>query len=294
MGADDLEAALDPAALRIDDSWWPTDPGPGPFRLTVGARRLDPAHWLAPRPLDTGLLHWKRALLDEQGRAAFDVLPGAQAAATVALSLVSEVVAGTVGGRHPLDEAGRLVVEDLCLVDVSGPQPVLVGASLAMPNRWSLADKLGRPMSEVHGPVPGYADHIGPAVDRLLAGLRGDRVLARSNWAVTEDPRLFQPAGSSQARRGGTVRSPQDAASRLWVRTEYQTLRALPGTAGVLFTIRTAQEPLGALADRPRVAAGLAATIARLPAAELDYKGLLPHREPVLDLLWDLSGIQRD
>ncbi|MBT0773211.1 DUF3445 domain-containing protein [Kineosporia sp. J2-2] len=290
-----LEALIPAAALRADDSWWPR-PGPDPFRLVVGARTLPAEQWLRPRPHDAALVTWRRALLDEQGEAAFQALPGTTAAGRAVLDLVcgvtGDVSSSSMTGRHPLDLAGRLVAEDLCLVDLTGGRPRLTGASLAMPNRWLLADKLGRDMLAVHVPVPGYAGQLAAVVDRFLTGLREHRIMTRANWAITDDPRLFQPAADSRARQGDRIRTPAQAAVSLHVRVEYQTLRLLPEPArdSALFTIRTAHEPLSALADRPAVAGGLAATIAVMPPADLDYKGVLPYREAVLELLRGYAG----
>ena len=287
---EELEALLPPEALRAEDSWWPR-PAPSPFRHVVGARTLPPGEWLRPRPLDAALVAWRRALLDAEGPAAFSALPGTELAGQVLLDLLRGVVPEppdpSAFTGHPLDQAGRLVAEDLCLVDLTADGPRLVGASLAMPNRWLLAEKLGRPMADIHGPVPGYAHQLAGVVDRFLTGLREGRIMTRANWAITDDPRLFQPAADSRARQGGSISTAGQAAAALHVRVEYQTLRLLPAPArdSVLFTIRTAHERLSALADRPRVAAGLAATIEVMPPADLDYKGVLPYREAVLGLL---------
>ncbi|GAB3279890.1 heme-dependent oxidative N-demethylase family protein [Kineosporia babensis] len=292
----ELEAALPAAALRAEDAWWPK-PAPRPFRHVVGARRLPSEQWLRPREQDAALVAWRRALLDAEGARAFAALPGTDLAGDVLLGLIRSVLASPVEDAagspsgHPLDVAGRLVAEDLCLVDLADGRPRLVGASLAMPNRWLLAEKLGQDMAGIHVPVPGYAEQLSPAVDKFLTSLREDRIMTRANWAITDDPRLFQPAADSRAQQGVSVRTPQEAARLLHVRVEYQTLRLLPPPArsSVVFTIRTAHEPLSALADRPQVAADLASTIEVMPADDLEYKGVLPYREPVLELLQDFS-----
>ncbi|MCE0538039.1 DUF3445 domain-containing protein [Kineosporia rhizophila] len=292
---EELEAALPAEALRADDAWWPK-PAPRPFRHVVGARTLPPQQWLRPRPLDAPLVRWRRALLDAEGERAFAALPGTEVAGQVLLDLLRPMLGEEPDppspSGHPLDVAGRLVAEDLCLVDIGDGRPRLVGASLAMPNRWLLAEKLGQDMVGIHVPVPGYADQLSAAVDKFLTSLRENRIMTRANWAITDDPRLYQPAADSRARQGIRVRTAQEAAEALHVRVEYQTLRLLPAPArnSVLFTIRTAHEPLSALADRPAVAADLASTIEVMPAADLEYKGVLPYREPVLALLQQFSN----
>jgi dimethylamine monooxygenase subunit A len=288
-------------ALRVADEWWPSAPKtsalqPSSFRHTVGVRAVDPATWLRPGPDDDPLRKWRCAVLDLTGQATFRVLPGHEQAQAAVLDLVTAAVGRGPGGqadarREGLELAGRMVVEDLCLVDVSGPAPVLVGASLVMPNRWRLADKIGRDLMAVHGPVPGYAQDVGAATDHLMRRLGGDRVMARSNWAITDQPDLFQPAASSRVERARPeVRTAADAAQGLFVRVEYQTVRAVPGVPAVLFTIRTAREPLGALADRPQVAASLAAVIEKSPEEHHRYKGLTPYLQPMLTCLRSMAG----
>jgi hypothetical protein len=63
---------------------------------------------------------------------------------------------------------------------------------------------------------------------------------------------------------------------------ERQTLRRLPRTGDILFTIRVLLRPLHALATRPEDAAALAATLRALPPAMQRYKSLAPFLDAVL------------
>ncbi|MEZ5865467.1 MAG: DUF3445 domain-containing protein [Geminicoccaceae bacterium] len=54
----------------------------------------------------------------------------------------------------------------------------LVGAFVAFPSRWSLAEKIGRPMPAIHAPVPGLEAAIGGPVG--LFSSSGSRPTARS------------------------------------------------------------------------------------------------------------------
>ena len=278
----------DVRALRVDDDWWPRPPKSGPFRHTVGVRPGDAARWLRPGPFDEVLRRWQNDVLDVVGDAAFVALPGSEQAGQEALALVTRAAGDrdVVGGAHPLDRAARHVVEDLCLVDVSGPDPVLIAASVVMPNRWRLADKLGHNLVGVHAPVPGYAEEIGTATDRLMRRLAGDRIMARASWAITDRPDLFQPAHSSRVEQARPdVRTGEQAADALFIRVEYQTVRALPESAAVLFTIHTAREPLSALARRPAVANTMLAVLDGQSQEHHRYKGVAPYLGPLRECL---------
>ena len=93
----------------------------------------------------------------------------------------------------PLDAAGRLVQEDLCLWSCATARRHLDAASLCFPSYWRLADKLGRPMAEVHGPVAHYADELATKVDTFLQRLRPERPVWRRNWSIHDDPTYFLP-----------------------------------------------------------------------------------------------------
>jgi hypothetical protein len=186
--------------------------------------------------------------------------------------------------HDPLEMAGRLVAEDLCLIDTSGPAPVLTAAILCAPTRWRLAEKLGRPLAEVHGPVPLYAAKLAGPVDRFMASLRPGRLAERFTWTVLDDPALFQPTGHGRIDADPLL-TPETAPDRLFLRVERQTLLRLPLSGAVLFAIRVHVYPLRRVLALPGVAADLAAAIQSLPEPLARYKSLLPIRTPLLACL---------
>ena len=103
--------------------------------------------------------------------------------------------------------------------------------------------------------------------------------------AATEDhPSLFQPAVPERP----LVDDPGD----LWIRIERETLRRLPRSGGVLFTIRGFQQPLRDYVRRGRhVATNLHRLVSRLPDDVARYKSIYPYRDAVLS--W-LDGVVDD
>lgn len=155
--------------------------------------------------------------------------------------------------------------EDLCLLVLRDGAPHLDAASLCFPSYWRLADKLGRPLAEVHAPVAHYADELATKIDRFLDRLPHDRPVWRRNWSVHDDPSYFLPDPTPLR-----AAHPPDG---LWLRSERQTLRRLRTPGTVLFTIRTQQVPLAVLVDRPDIAQRLAAAIAAWSPELAAYKG---------------------
>jgi hypothetical protein len=131
----------------------------------------------------------------------------------------------------PLMTLGRLVQEDLCLMEKQGDEHVLTGAVLCFPASWWLGEKLGRPLLGIHIPVPSYDPDLARRVQRLFDAIRPEQPLWRANALVYRDPTLHQPrreADPRTDRRGGS-----------YVRSERQCLLRLPETRAVVFSIHT-------------------------------------------------------
>jgi hypothetical protein len=200
-------------------------------------------------------------------------------AATLSNHLTGE--AWTLTSSDPLELAGRLVQEDLCLIHNTEDGPVFTAASLCFPSRWRLLDKIGKPLSAVHGPVPLYADRLSSPVDRFMRHLRPNRIASRLNWSLLTDPALFQPGGKWQAQADTGI-TPDNAGRHVFLRVERQTLRRLPRTGAVLFGIRVHVYPLEKIIDRPGRAAALIQAVQALPAEIQHYKSLLPFKPALL------------
>jgi hypothetical protein len=187
---------------------------------------------------------------------------------------------------HPLELAGRLVQEDLCLMARETTREVyrLVGAAVCFPTRWRLADKLGQPLQAIHAPVPGYDAQLAAPLERLFARLQPDKPVWRCNWSLVDDPTLFQPTGPGGRAGTGEITA-DNAGEKVWLRIERQTLRRLPRTQAIVFTIRVHVRPLHSLTRCPEQAARLAATLRALPEPMRVYKSLPPFLAAVVTWL---------
>ncbi|MER8437266.1 DUF3445 domain-containing protein [Mesorhizobium sp. M1312] len=203
--------------------------------------------------------------------------------------------AGTAGGFSdaPLVAASLLVQEDLILMrrDESGWR--LVAGSLCFPSSWSLIEKFGRPLQEIHAPVPGFGPGTRPAdlINRMFDSLQGQAV-ERYNWSIQAGDALYHPL-SNLERIDRTTNRPSrfsdgDIDVRAFIRVERQTLRKLPASRDVLFTIRIHLNPLSVLTGHPdqaRLAASFAAQLLALDEAQLDYKGMTSDRDRLVAFL---------
>ncbi|MDF3155157.1 DUF3445 domain-containing protein [Mesorhizobium sp. XAP10] len=193
----------------------------------------------------------------------------------------------------PLAKASLLVQEDLILMRSSDSGWRLVAGSLCFPSSWSLLEKFGKPLQDIHAPVPGFGPGTRPAelINRMFDGLQGQAV-ERYNWSIQSDNALYHPLSDLQRIDRATNRPSRfpdgDIDAHAFIRVERQTLRKLPVSRDILFTIRIHLDPLAVLArhpDRAKLAVSFAAQLEALDLAQLDYKGLTSDRDRLMTVL---------
>ena len=140
----------------------------------------------------------------------------------------------------------------------------LVAASLCSPSDWRLEEKLGATMAEVHGPIPRLNDEIGDQIDRFFTRLPTDRFTQRFNWSLMPHPDLM-------SRDEWQV---NPASDQLWYRAERQSLRRLPTSGAIAFTIRVHICDLTALLPIEGALESLWSAVETAPDDLRRYKGL--------------------
>lgn len=133
---------------------------------------------------------------------------------------------------HPLLTLGALVQEDLVIMQKQGDEHVMTGAILCFPASWSLDQKFMKTLNKIHDPVDEYTPDIARRVQRLFDGIQVGRPMWRANYLSYNDPELFQPRREEDRRD-------YDTASPTWLRVERQTMKRLPETGAVVFSIHT-------------------------------------------------------
>ena len=190
--------------------------------------------------------------------------------------------------ESPLDLCGRLVQEDLCLMAPDPDGYTLEAASLCFPARWRLMDKMGLPMSGIHKPVPDYSEKLSRPVDSFFNRIDVDRPVWRVNWSLTTDPTMFQPVRQKHSASELSITS-KNAGDKVYMRCERQTLRRLPDTGWILFTIKTYLDKVSKLHKYPKETQNLSSLLRSAPTTLLSYKNINHFLEPLLVYLDELA-----
>lgn len=192
---------------------------------------------------------------------------------------------------RPLELAARLVQDDLVLMRKEGAEHKLVAAALCFPSSWSLAEKFGKAMADIHGPVPGFGrgGRTAQMIERIFSNLKTEQPVERFNWSLYDSPDLHYP------ERSHTKSGLFDEAGNqnIWLRVERQTLSRLPASGDILFTIKICLDPFATLQnhpDGPRLAARMQEQIKALNTDQTAYKGLITQRPAVVAELARIAG----
>ena len=275
--------------------------------LRVGEERIEPLFKIGLSPLD--LAQWfaiddqleayraeRDALTPIKGAEVVRCEPGTEAAQTEVRALIEanlrahhpQVTIPEDSGGPDLLEAARLVQDDLVLLrrDDSGWR--LVAASLHFPSSWSLSEKFGLPLDQVHGNVPefGPGSRNASLMTRIFDFLKVDQPVKRMNWSLYPEAVLHHPyRASDRSQNPGRHRLDADS----FLRAERQTLVKLPESGDILFGIRIIFDPLQALRQHPEGLNRLKAGLLALTPAERDYKGLRDTFDDLLALVESLE-----
>lgn len=277
----------------------------------IGLKPLDPAEWI---DVDDGLatyLDEKDRLIAAEPGEVFVAEAATEPAQAEVLRMLArhlparfpdryrrdgdaiEVAARRIdlGDHPPLLTAARLVQEDLILLQRDAGGWRLTAGVVCFPSSWRVRDKFGRPVEEIHAPVPGFGPGTRPAelITRMFDNLRPEQPMLRWNWSLYGDDLLPHPLPSPTSRRYGEG----ERADHVFLRTERQTLRRLPETGAILFTVRIGIDPLELLERHPSrgtIAQALTRQLWELSDAQLDYKGMTTERERLVRRLAELIG----
>lgn len=292
----------------------PYDGTSKPF--AIGLKQAEPRDWIEPDGHLEAYLAEKDRLYAELPDKVFVAEPQTRAAQQEVLDLLVAhlterfpetyrleggrcLVAGTDRaidianpGDNPLIAASKLVQEDLILMRQGEDGWRLAAGSLCFPSSWKLTEKFGLPIHHIHGPVPGFgpgtrmAELIARMFDKLAV------LVERFNWSIQANGDLYHPLSDRQrivrSAKTHSTFADADAAGRAFIRVERQTLRKLPVSGDILFTIRIYLDPLAVLArhdDRARLAASFTDQLMSLDRDQLDYKGLAADRDRLVGFL---------
>ncbi|KAI1819857.1 hypothetical protein F4861DRAFT_534121 [Xylaria intraflava] len=196
--------------------------------------------------------------------------------------------------EDPMRICARLVQDDLAvMIEKPDGQYYFLAGCIVLPGSWRLKDKFGMPLSEIHtsGSVPQYKEKLEKGMMNLFRRLKPEEIVGRHNyffqadddlgWSRSigpEDSDINGHAGWHTAEKGRSI-------DNYYYRSERQTLRRLPRSGGIVFTIRTYFHPIKEISEEDYVPGRLASAVRSWGDDVSRYKGKDKYADVLLEYL---------
>ncbi|KAK9468008.1 hypothetical protein V1512DRAFT_222922 [Lipomyces arxii] len=195
------------------------------------------------------------------------------------------------GNMDPMEIAAKLIQDDIAIMlPGADGQYYLKSGCILLAGFWRLKDKVGMPLADIHtsGDVPQFKEKLQMSMERFFVRMRVDRPVVRNNYFLQTDEDLGWSAaiGSEDNDNIGwdTAELAHDI-NKMHFRSERQSLRRLPKSGGIVFTIRTYFVPVTKIAQEPFVPGRLADGIRAWADDVSHYKGKRKFDKIVLEYL---------
>jgi dimethylamine monooxygenase subunit A len=222
----------------------------GPPRFDVGLRPIAMNAWLLPDD-QTYWLAQKNELIDTHAQTVFRAQDRSLLAQQEAAALIAQLTnQHLLPSNAPLLEAARWVSDDLVIMQDDGAGWFATACCLCSPTFFSASHAIGKTLPQLHDPVPDGDFNLSKRIGRVFSNLAPDTILERHNWTVQWSDARHTPDGAP-LRELASSADTLCAAANLFLRVERQTIRKLPSTGAVLFTIRIRLNNLATLLDNP-------------------------------------------
>ena len=176
------------------------------------------------------------------------------------------------------------------MIEKPDGQYYLLAGAILLPGFWRLSDKFGMPLSQIHtsGDVPQFKSKLEKGMMSFFRRLKPEELVARNNYflQVDDDLAWSHSIGDEDGEDFSWDTARKDkAVGNHWFRSERQTLRRLPRSGGVVFTIRTYFERVTEMAGERGVPGRLASAVRSWGEDVGRYKGRRAYGEVLLGWL---------
>ena len=253
------------------------------YQFKIRFERGTAAEFFGPTPRGSDLISQRRHWLQEAPSLYACILPQGEPLLAETIEIAGlQLEPGAdlrVGQKCCIELGGHWVADWLLLKSADGSVCLYAGC-VCFSSSWSLEEKMGMPIEQIHGVVPGLNASIGGQIQTFLTKLRPGVAWLRANWGFSRSAELNQHPHRRLAPLDAEVN-----ADEVWLRIERQALAALPRTGGVLFGIRLEVRSLSEIQKDADLSRRIARALQSLPEDMARYKNLASSRQRIVELL---------
>ncbi|KAK5127866.1 hypothetical protein LTR85_004983 [Meristemomyces frigidus] len=248
------------------------------YHQTMSFTKLEPDWWLELENTYVERIKQREELYEKYGAMTLQALPGSEIATKELMEMCLQFICARYPQYFRLNEEDMVfhngilqtqtdlrtmeplhvllhnVPEDFAIVlrhprtGVYNFRAGIICSSLG----WNVGSKIGMDLDEIHQPIPDYKEKMQFSMDRYFAKKPTDKAIQRGSWGLEIDQPLFMPPNDPHEK----LRESQDPAhtvDRCHLRVDWQTLRRLPLSAGVVFNFKALFTPVSEFRDEPYI-----------------------------------------
>lgn len=188
---------------------------------------------------------------------------------------------------HPLHILLNNVPEDFAITtrnEIDGQYYFRAGCVCSAMG-WTVQTKIGKSLRDIHIPVvPDYKEKMAFSMDRYFSKMPSNAPIQRGSWGLEVGKPLFMQPGDPHA----ALREQQDpnlTIDSVNLRVDWQTLRRLPLSGGIVFNFKALFTPVTEFRDEKGVPGLLAKVLREGKKNLMEYKGTWHVEHAVLEHL---------
>lgn len=200
--------------------------------------------------------------------------------------------------KDPMEMAALMLQDDIAILkeDENG-QYILKGGAIMLAGFWRLKDKINLPLSAIHttGDVPKYNEKLKKPMEKFFSRLTCDKPVVRNNYFIQTDDDLAWSSSIGPEdidAVGWNTAGPATDINKIYYRSERQSVRRLPLTGCIAFTIRTYFLPMTKMCQEPYIAKRLLDGILSWDDDVKRYRGYEKFKDVLLPYLEEQAKIQ--
>lgn len=200
--------------------------------------------------------------------------------------------------EDPMVMAAKMVQDDLAImIEGEDGNYVLKAGAIILPGFWRFKDKVGLPLNAIHtsGDVPKYQEKLQNGMTKFFVRLTCDKPVVRNNYFIQTDSDLGWSSSIGDENTdtvGWYTAQPATKAEQLYFRSERQSLRRLPKSGAVVFTVRTYFAPITELCKEPYIPRRLLNGIESWTDDVREYRGYEKFKDVLLPYLAEQAEAQ--
>lgn len=289
------------------------------YHQNMSLKRLEPDYWLELESTYRERISQRRQIYALHGKRVIDELPGSEAASKELMEMViqylclrypqqfeydewtstfrNHILNSTVNIStvHPLVFLLENVPEDF-LITQEDPDTGLYTLRAAVSTSavgWNISQKIGKPLHEIHGPVPDYKEKMAFSMDRYFSKMPCNKPIQRGSWGLEiGEPLYLQTDEFDWSHR--QHQNPNLPLSDIYMRVDWQTLRRLPKSRAIVFNFKALFTPVTDFRNEPFIPKLLLKVLLEGKKAILEYKGTWHIEHKVIPALREWAKEQED